>query len=139
LKSFHPFRSAVPVGGNPGSVTGGNWNDALPGGNVPTAYTVGGTVPTTVDYIRATGGAGGIALVLTSSSQIITGPTGSFTVNQVYFAKKVDAGAGAITFTDSLGALFESGEASYALTQQGQWAIFLWNGVSWDVFGGQVA
>jgi hypothetical protein len=139
MKSFHPFRSAAPVGGNPGSVNAGNWNDAIPGGSVPTAYTAAGTVPTTVDYIRATGGSGGIALALTSSSQIITGPTGSFTVNQVYFAKKVDSGAGAITFTDSLGAQFESGESSYVLTQQGQWAIFLWNGTSWDVFGGQAA
>lgn len=139
MKSFHPFRSLVPAGANPGTVTGANWNDAIPGGSVPTAYTANGTVPTSVDYIRATGGAGGIALVLTSGSLLAVGPNGSFTVNQVYFAKKIDAAAGAVTFTDLNGALFESGEASYVLSQPGQWAIFLWNGVSWDVFGGQAA
>jgi hypothetical protein len=126
-------------GGNPGSVSAPNWNDAIPGGSVATAYTANGTVPPSVDYIRGTGGSGGIALALTASSQVITGATGTFTVNQVYFAKKVDSGAGSVVFTDSLGALFESGEASYELTQQGQWAIFVWNGTTWDVFGGQAA
>jgi len=139
MKSFHPFRSLVPPGANPGAVNGGNWNDAIPAGSVPTAYTANGTVSTSVDYIRATGGAGGIALTLTPSSLLVTGPTGSFTVYQVYFAKKIDSAAGAVTFTDLNGALFESGEASYVLSQQGQWAIFLWNGTTWDVFGGQAA
>jgi hypothetical protein len=139
VKSFHPYRSATPVGGNPGSVQGGNWNDAIPCGSVATAYSASGTIPTTVDYIRATGISGSISLALTSASQVITGPSGSFTVNQVYFAKKVDSSTGLITFTDSNGALFENGESSYVLSQQGQWAIFFWNGTTWDVFGGQAA
>lgn len=139
MKSFHPFRSLAPGGGNPGSISSPNWNDAIPCGSVPTVYSGSGTVPPTVDYIRGVGGAGGIALALTASSQVVAGATGSFTVYQVYFAKKTDAGAGAVVFTDSLGALFESGESSYELTQQGQWAIFLWNGTTWDVFGGQAA
>lgn len=138
MKSFHPFISAIPPGGAPGAVTSSNWNDAHPIGSVVSAYSASGTVPTQVDYIRATGGSGGIALVLTSSSQVINGASGSFAVNQVYFAKKVDSGAGAVTFTDLNGALFE-GASSYALTQQGQWAIFIWNGSGWDVFGGQAA
>lgn len=139
MKSFHAFRSFAPPAANPGTINGANWNDAIPGGSVQTPYTISGAVPTSVDYIRATGGAGGIALALTSGSFLVTGPSGSYTVNQVYFAKKIDSGAGAVVFTDLGGALFENGAASYELTQQGQWAIFLWSGTTWDVFGGQAA
>jgi hypothetical protein len=138
MKTFHPFVSAITPSPSPGIVSSQNWNDAHSVGNVPTGYTASGTVPTTVDYIRATGGSAGIALVLTPSSIAITGASGSFIVNQVYFAKKIDAAAGAVTFTDLNGALFE-GASSYVLSQQGQWAIFLWNGTGWDVFGGQSA
>ena len=119
-------------------MTSSNWNDTHQSGFVSTAYGANATVPTSVDYMRCTGGAGGIALILTPGTQVFTGPSGSFTVGQVYRAKKIDSAAGAITFTDLNGALFE-GAASYELTQQGQWAEFVWNGVSWDVFGGQVA
>jgi len=138
MKSFHTFVSAVPPSGNPGDVTTQNWNDIHQAGMVSTAYSASGTVPTSVDYIRATGGSGGIALVLTPLSQTISGPSGQFSVNQVYFAKKVDSGAGAVTFTSLNGELFE-GASSYALTQQGQWAIFIWNGTGWEVFGGMPA
>ena len=138
MRSFHGFVSTVPPSGQPGSVTSSNWNDTHQVGFVQTAYSASGTVPITVDYIRATGGAGGIALVLTSGSQTFVGQSGSFTVGQVYRAKKIDSAAGAVTFTDLLGALFE-GAASYELTQQGQWAEFVWNGTGWDVFGGQAA
>jgi hypothetical protein len=138
MKSFHPFISAIPPGGAPGAVNSSNWNDAHPIGCVVSNYSASGTVPTQADYIRATGGSGGIALVLTSSSQVISGASGTFTVNQVYFAQKVDSGAGAVTFTDLNGALF-LGSSSYVLSQRGQWAIFIWNGTAWDVFGGQAA
>lgn len=134
----HRFVSSVPPGGNPGDVTTSNWNDIHQAGASPTNYTASGAIPPTVDYIRATGGSGGIALVLTPTSTLIAGPTGQFQLNQVYMAKKIDSGAGAVVFTDSSGATFE-GAASYSLTQQGQWAIFIWNGTSWDVFGGQSA
>jgi hypothetical protein len=138
VKSFHPYITTQPPSANPAVVSSQNWNDLHPIGNVATAYTANGTIPISVDYIRATGGSGGIALVLTSSSQVIVGASGTFTVNQVYFAKKIDSGAGAVVFTDLNGALFE-GQSSYSLTQQGQWAIFLWNGTGWDVFGGMAA
>jgi hypothetical protein len=138
MRSFHGFVSSVPPSGQPGSVTSSNWNDTHQSGFVSTPYSAGATVPTSVDYMRCTGGSGGIALILTSGSRTFTGPSGSFTVGQVYRAKKIDAAAGAITFTDIAGALFE-GAASYELTQQGQWAEFVWNGTSWDVFAGQSA
>lgn len=140
MKSFHNFVSSVPPGGNPGNVTSSNWNDSHLSGMVPTAYSASGIIPTSVDYIRATGGVGGIALQLTpNNAPVFTGPSGAFTVMQVYFAKKVDSGAGPIVFTDINGALIE-GAASYQLTQQGQWAIFVQiAGGGWEVFGGQAA
>jgi hypothetical protein len=138
MRSFHLFASSVPASPNPGAVTSSNWNDIHQTGFISTAYAANGTVPVTVDYIRATGGAGGIALALTSASKTFTGLSGTYTVGIVYRAKKVDSGAGAITFTDLLGALFE-GASSYVLTQQGQWAEFVWNGTGWDVFAGQAA
>jgi hypothetical protein len=134
----HRFISTVPPAGNNGDVQTSNWNDIHQSGFVPTAYNASGVVPATINYIRATGGSGGIALQLTSGSQVFNGPTGEFTLCQAYFAKKVDAGAGAITFTDSQGALIENA-SSYELTQQGQWALFIWNGTTWDVFGGMAA
>lgn len=136
MKTFHTFVSTIPPGGNPGDVTTSNWNDTHQSGAVATPYSTSGTVPASVDYIRATGGSGGIALVLTPASQAFSGPSGTYTVGQVYSAKKIDSGAGAVTFTSLGGELFE-GQASYVLTQQGQWAIFIWNGSGWDVFGGQ--
>ena len=133
MKFFHNFVSTVPPGGNPGNVTSSNWNDAHQGGMVSTPYTADGVVPTSVDYIRANGT---FTLQLTSGSQTFNGPSGSFAINQMYFAKNV--GSGVVTFTDLNGALFE-GQPSYELTQQGQWAIFIWNGTDWDVFGGMSA
>jgi hypothetical protein len=138
MKAFHPFVSTVPPSGNPGAVTSSNWNDAHQVGYVSTAYSASGVVPPSVDYIRATGGSAGIALQLTPLSQNFTGQSGSYTVGQAYLVKKVDSGAGAITLTDLNGALIE-GAASYELTQQGQWANFVWNGTGWDVFAGQAA
>lgn len=136
MKSFHAFLSTGTPNPRPGAVKSADWNDAQSVGMVGTAYAASGIVPTTVDYIRATGGGGGIALQLTSGSRVVTGASGSVTVGQVYFAKKVDAGAGPITFSDLGGALFEDGASTYLLTQKGQWAIFVWNGTAWEVFGG---
>lgn len=138
MKTFHPFKCLVPPGGNPGNVTSDNWNDVHQSGSVPTPYSASGVVPTTVDFIRATGGSGGITLTLTPSANVVTGPSGTYTVYQTYRAKKVDSAAGLITFIDPNGALFD-GASSYVLSQQGQWADFIWNGTSWDVFGGQAA
>lgn len=143
MRSFHTFRSTVAPAGNPGDVNTQNWNDIETVGASESVYSASGNVPTAVDYMRCIGGAGGIALVLTPGSAIVTGPSGSFVVCQVYRAKKVDTGAGAITFTSLNGETFgASASASYALTQQGQWVEFVYvpptgGGVgSWDVFGG---
>lgn len=106
-------------------------------GMVPGAYNANAVVPPSVDYIRGTGGSGaGITLQLTAQSTTFTGPNGPFSIQQVYFAKKVDAGAGPVIITDSAGALFEDGSSSYQLNQQWQWAIFIWNGTAWEIFGG---
>ena len=131
MQSFHRFASAAPASSNPNAIKTSNWNDVHQSGAVATLYNASGVVPALVDYIRATGT---IALQLTSGSQIFSGLAGNFTVNQVYYAKNV--GAGVVTFTDSGGALFEDGSASYVLAQKGQWAIFMWNGTAWEVFGG---
>jgi hypothetical protein len=137
MQQFHKFASAAPNSPNPNAIKTSNWNDIHQSGAVPTLYNASGVVPPAVDYIRATGT---IALQLTSASAIFTGQSGSFTVNQVYYAKNV--GAGVVTFSDSAGMLFEDGSATYALTQKGQWAIFIWNppiGITpgfWEVLGG---
>ena len=144
MKSFHTFASTRPPTGNPGDVDSPQWNDIHQSGVVPTLYAAAGIVPASVDYIRAVGGAGGIQLQLTPSSQTLQGASGQFQFNQVYFAKKVDAAGGAVTFVSVNGELIE-GQPNYALTQQGQWAIFIWNPPAganpgfWEVFGGQIA
>jgi hypothetical protein len=135
MKSFHPFASVTPPSGLATDIKTSNWNDIHASGAVISAYAANALVPTSVDYIRGTGGTAGILLTLTSGTVVVVGPSGTFNVNQVYFAKKTDLGVGAVNFVDSAGALFE-GQPTYALTQFGQWAIFIWNGVSWDVFGG---
>jgi len=137
MRAWHSSLSTKPAATS-GIIGSQQWNDIQPVGCVTSAYSASGTVPTTVDYIRATGGSGGIALVLTSQSRSISGASGTFIVGQVYRAKKVDAAAGAVTFTDLNGALIE-GASSYALSAQGQWCDFVWNGTSWDVFAGQAA
>jgi len=144
MKSVHTFVSIKPPTGNPGDVSSPQWNDVHQSGFTPTTYAASGIVPPTVDYIRASGGAAGIQLQLTPATVNVNGASGQTQVNQAYFAKKVDAGAGAVSFVSLNGELIE-GQASYELTQQGQWAIFIWNpGVNgqagfWEVFGGQPA
>jgi hypothetical protein len=86
------------------------------------------------DVIKATGGAGGITLTLTPAIDPTGDPTNPTYLYQVYYAKKDDAAAGAITFVDPNNALF-NGQPSWQLTNQHQWAIFIWNGVGWDVMG----
>ena len=134
MKSFHTYVNGIAAGGPPGATTSSNWNDVHQTGSVPTPYNTNGVVPTSVDLIRATGGSGGIALALTPGTAVFTGPSGVFSIYQTYYAMKVDAGAGVITFTDLNGALL-NGASSYVLENQWQWAIFCWNGTSWDAFG----
>jgi hypothetical protein len=99
----------------------------------PKAFSASGVVLPSVDLIRATGGASGIALSLTEAIYPTNSPQGPLFLYQVYYAMKVDAGVGVITFSDG-GALF-NGQSSYVLNNQWQWAIFMWNGTSWDVIG----
>jgi hypothetical protein len=91
----------------------------------PLAYSVNSTVATSVRYGQATGGAGGITLTLQSTL---------LAVGQIQRFKKMDSAVGAITFVDSNNAQFE-GQPSYLLTNQWQWADFVWDGTQYTVFG----
>lgn len=103
-------------------------------GSSPKAFSASAAVPASVDLIRATGGASGIILTLTQAIYPTNSPQGPLQLYQVFHAMKVDAGVGVVSFIDALGALF-NGQSSYDLANQYQWAIFMWNGVSWDVMG----
>jgi hypothetical protein len=100
----------------------------------PKAFSATGVVLPSVDVIRATGGAGGITLTLSPAIYSTNSPQGPLFLCQVYYALKIDAGVGIITFVDPNGALF-NGQSSYILINQWQWAIFMWNGTTWDVIG----
>ena len=138
MRTFHTFASGKPPSGNPGDVSAPQWNDVHQSGHCPTTYTAGGLVPPTVDYIRADASGGPFQLALTEWSETFYGASGGFQIFAEYWAKKVDISANAISFVDPGGALLE-GQPSYELSQPGQWAVFRWNGNSWDVFGGQAA
>jgi hypothetical protein len=139
MRAWHSSLSTKPAATSASGIIGSQqWNDIQPVGYVTSNYSASGTVPTTVDLIRAIGGSGGIALLLTPKLSSISGASGTFYVGQVYKAIKADAAAGAVNFADLNGALI-GGASSYSLTQQGQWAEFSWNGTSWDAFGGQAA
>ena len=88
----------------------------------------------TVDYIKATGGAGGIIITLTPGIDFTGDPTNPTVLYQVYYVRKDDAAAGAITIVDPNNALF-NGQASWVLNNQYQWAICIWTGAGWDVIG----
>jgi hypothetical protein len=133
-RSYHNFKSAKAPSADTSLVSPTNWNDLHSAGSVPQAYSASGVVPTAVDYIRATGGSGGIALTLTEGIFLAQTPAGTVQVYQRYEAMKIDAGAGAVVFSDANGALF-NGASTYTLSDQWQWAIFTWNGTSWDVIG----
>jgi hypothetical protein len=97
-------------------------------------YSANAVVPGWVDWIKATGGAGGITLTLTPGSTPTGDPTNPRWLYETYFAMKDDVAAGAITFVDPNGALF-NGQSSYVMNNQFQWAIFQWDGISWHVIG----
>lgn len=91
----------------------------------PTPFSATATVAATVKLIAATGGSSGFTLTLQSTLM---------TTGQPLYAKKVDVGVGAITFVDASGATFE-GDTNLILSNPGQWAIIVWSGTQWLVFG----
>jgi hypothetical protein len=105
---------------------------ALISGASPKTYGASGIVPASVDFIRAIGGAGGITLSLTEAIYATADPCFPTALYQTYFAVRVDAGAGPVIFNDLSGALFNGGP-SWTMNNRYQWAIFVWNGVGWDV------
>jgi hypothetical protein len=109
--------------------------NALETGVSPHAFSASEVVLPSVDLIRATGGTSGITLTLTPQIYPTNSPQGPLALYQVYHAIKIDAGVGAVTFVDPNGALL-NGYAYWELIDQWQWAIFMWNGTSWDVISG---
>jgi len=99
-----------------------------------TRYSASAVVPASVDFIKATGGAAGIALTLTPMIYPTGSPGSPTFLYSVYYAMKDDAAAGAVSFIDPNGAMF-NGQSSYELTDQYQWAIFCWDGIGWHVLG----
>jgi hypothetical protein len=97
-------------------------------------YTANAVVPISVDFVKATGGAGGITLTLTPAIYPTGNPTNPVFLYQTYYAMKDDVAAGVITFVDPNGAMF-NGQSSYVLNNQYQWAIFVWDGIGWHVLG----
>lgn len=122
----HKFVTAVPDGGNPGDVKSSNWNDVHNWGLASTAYSANANVPNTIEVIEGTGGAGGITLSL---------PSAAANANKVFYAKKVDSGAGAVTINDVAAALID-GDSSYVLLNQWQYVVLQSNGTRWNVIGG---
>lgn len=138
MRTYHNKQSTKPPAADPSIVQSLDWNDVQPGGSVPQLYTASGIVPITVDFIRANGGSAGIALQLTEGVYVTQTPNGAISIYQRYEAIKIDAdvgsGGGAVVFSDPSGALF-NGDPTYSFVNQWQWAIFIWNGTSWDVIG----
>jgi hypothetical protein len=107
-------------------------------GVAPTNFSASGVVLPSTDLIRATGGAGGIVLTLTRAVYPTNNPAGPTFLGQAYYAIRVDAGIevgnGLVQIVDPGGALF-NGYPSWDLENRWQWAIFMWNGTTWDVIG----
>ena len=103
-------------------------------GTAQQRYAANAVVPTSVDFIKGTGGAGGIVLTLTPAIYTTGDPTSPTYLYQTYWAMKDDVAAGTVTFVDPNGALF-NGQASYVMNNQYQWAIFIWDGIGWHVIG----
>lgn len=135
MRSFHTKVSSKQASSDPSTISAADWNDLHSVGSVVTAYNANGTVPTSVDFIDAQGSSGGIALVLTPGQTLVKPPVGAgVIVYQRYEAVKNDAAAGAIVFTSLSGELI-NGVASYSLSNQWQWVVFIWNGTAWRAFG----
>lgn len=82
------------------------------------------------NLLRAVGGSDGITITL--MPHCVAREDGTI-ITSVYAAVKSDAGPGAVVFVDPKGALF-NGHANWRLDRQHDWAIFAFNGDSWDVF-----
>ena len=106
----------------------------MKGGASPRAYNANAAVLPSVDFIKAAGGSGGITLMLTRGVYPTGSPASPTFLYQTYYARRDDAGAGAVVFVDSNGALF-NGQASWELLDQYEWAIFIWDGTGWNVIG----
>lgn len=106
----------------------------LKSGTALLRFVASAVVATSVDWIKATGGALGITLTLTPAIYATGDPTSPTYLYQTYYAMKDDAAAGIVSFVDPNGAVF-NGQPSYDLVNQYQWAIFVWDGIGWHVIG----
>lgn len=91
-----------------------------------TAFSTTTNVPATTKHVSATGGAGGITLTLQSASMGSGWPV---------YLKKVDSGVGVVTITDVSGGSVFEGYTALTLANQWQWAILIWTGTQYLVFG----
>lgn len=120
----HVFSSTISDGSDATLVRPSNWNDTHILGIA--SVSTGTALTSTSDYVRATGGSGGIALTL---------PAASARSGQPYTIKKIDSGAGAVTVTPA-GADTIDGAANYILLVQWQYVALVSNGsTGWEVVG----
>lgn len=95
-------------------ITSSHWNAGHLSTFIPLSYSASGTLPSPPnlpDVIEATGGGSGITLQLPAAAQ---------NPGIIVRVKKVDAGAGAITLQDALGATIDGG-STYLLVNQYQY------------------
>lgn len=126
MSILHKKVSATPS--IPGAwVQPADWNDDHVNSPTVTTANASVTIDQEVDAVEAVGGAGGITLTLEGEG-----------VPPKLWIMKTDNGAGAITIVDVNNANFvgPGGVAtSYKLVNQGQWAVFIWDGTQWLAFG----
>lgn len=91
-----------------------------------TAFSATGNIAATTKHVSATGGTSGITLTLQSASMSAGWPI---------YLKKVDSGVGVVTIADVSGSAVFEGYTTLTLANQWQWAILIWTGSTYMVFG----
>lgn len=119
----HTFVSAKAEGSDPSLVGPTEWNEVHTLG--VTALSANTSLTSAHDYVRATGGAGGIILTL---------PAASSSAGLTFKIKKIDSGVGAVTVAANSGDHID-GSVSYVLGQQYQFVEVSCDGAVWDVTG----
>jgi hypothetical protein len=125
---IHSFQSAQAAASNRALVDGPRWNasHAITLASVAAAAT--GNVANTTEVEEATGGTGiGITRTL---------PSAAANPGMVIRCKKMDSGAGTVTYVDQAGALID-GVGSYVLSNQYQYVVLQAStlGAYWNVIG----
>jgi hypothetical protein len=124
---IHGFQSAQAAASNRALVDGPRWNANHTITLVSVAASATGSVANTTEVEEASGGGSGIVRTLPSA---VANP------GMVIRCKKIDAGAGTITYVDAAGALID-GASSYILSNQWQYVVLQASNISgnWNVIG----